>query len=156
MLLKFCYRPLVIFAALSILAWCACGKSSPSSEERKSFTKKELIAHTWKVNEALLDGIPIPVTPGGVGDLRVTFADTTYSFTFPTGCNQPGGTISSTWHFDESERQVILDRSNIGSPDWSWEILELTVGNLKTSYQAPAPLDCLPTHIFVQTWVVEQ
>jgi hypothetical protein len=114
-----------------------------------------LLSYTWKVSAGLIDSIAYPVTPAGLGDLRLGFTADSYSFTFPAGCGQAAGTISSTWQFAAGETQVVLDRSPVGAPAWTWEILELDIGHLKTRYQAPAPPDCNPDHTFVLTWIVE-
>jgi hypothetical protein len=153
---------------LLVFALHGCGGDDSGPADSTPQTSLGLISHTWrasaaKISNAAVGDIVVPVLSGsplGFEDVRLTFDQTTYTFTFPGGqCDIPDGvhTISGPWRFEANDTQVVLDRSSatVGeTADFVWDILELTFGNLKTRYDAPFPPDCGDAS-FELVWVVE-
>ncbi|HCD53090.1 MAG TPA: hypothetical protein DEQ34_11620 [Balneolaceae bacterium] len=124
------YLTVFIFLLLS-----AC-KGSTGNEE---LTDLELIQGTWVVQIAVIDGNSQPITNPGLGQMQLTLTESNYTYLFPEvgATGLPTGntdSIQGIWSFNDDHSMIYLDRSAVGEDDFEWEIIQLSIGILKTRY----------------------
>lgn len=143
-----------------LLISCALVLLSCSSDsDNKELSKTELLQGRWKVTLASIDGTVYPVTTPGFGQIRAIFDGSNYTYIFPAldANNNPTANNDSNegpWRFNSTETTITLDRSSDSQPDFEWEILQLSLGTLKTRYTAPKAGSTTETSVYEITYTL--
>ena len=127
-----------ILAYLTILVFVAISCSTDSGTETLSV--KEKILGTWIVQSAVVNGSAISIQGTPFELVEARFQEDSYLYIFPKVLDN--GLVSSTetdqisgsWELNEEGTKIYLDRSDYGQSTFEWDILELSVGNMRTRY----------------------
>lgn len=121
-----------------MLLFSGCDNVSGSSEQ---LSPEELILGSWKVSAATIDNQSYLVTTPGFGQMQAIIDESKIlyiypqvnAFGVPTAQND---TLTATWSFNVDHTIFTLSNPQDGSVLLVWDIMNLGVGLLKTSYQA--------------------
>ena len=118
-----------------------------------------MLIGTWRVTVPIIDNVPFPVTSPGFGDIRATFTATNYTYQFPAideNNNPMSGTssITGTWTLSADESTILLDRTSVNLPVFEWEIIQLSIGSLKTKYTGPKSGSTTETSVYEITYTL--
>ncbi|MBO6536270.1 MAG: hypothetical protein JJ966_08615 [Balneolaceae bacterium] len=146
-------RTLIILAvSLFILTNC---NDVTGSEEIK--TPSEMILGKWKVSEATIDGSVYPVTNPGFGQIEVTFTENDVEYIYP-GVDDSGMPTASTdtlianWQLENESTLIHITHPINNVTLFEWEVVNLGVGLLKTSFISQSPLDQQSTSTYILTY----
>lgn len=138
---------LLVFSAM--LLWSCGDDTAVTPAAQKS--KKEMISYRWRLDSAMMGTGVLPISSPGLGDVRADFSSATYMYIYPNQENLADmDSVSGSWRFSADSSRVFLNRDIQSLPEFEWQILELTPGNLKTSFTGPSPID--PTQTITYTF----
>lgn len=119
-------QAIVLFLAVAGLSLTACKKEETTpSNTGGSSSKSTLIAKTWRVTEAQING-QVSSDPS-LNSIRFTFnSNGTYTLL------QDGDSDTGTWEFNADQTAVILDRGT--QFEWTMTLVTLTSSSMRLTW----------------------
>ncbi len=114
---------------------------------------EELILGTWQVFDVIVDGQNFPVTNPGAGQIQITFEDSTVIYIYPepdvNGLPTSGtDTLYGDWYFRDNYSDIFITNYSPNDENLVWDIVEIGVGLLHTSYIGRAISDTSSTSTY--------
>lgn len=106
----------------------------------------ELVLGSWEVNSASIDGNNYAITSPGFGQIEAIFEDKLFTYIYPeVGSNGlPNGktdTLFAIWEFNAAFDTLRFRNPQSGVTIFEWQVKQLQVGKLSTSYAGEAAQD---------------
>jgi len=138
----------------AFIIFIGCDNVSGSLEQ---LPPEELILGSWQVSFARIDNQVYPVTTPGFGQMRAIIAENTILYIYPDVDDNglptaKNDSLYAFWSFNNDNSLITISNPQDNSTLLVWEVLNLSVGLLKTSYEAQSPSSTEATSTYELTY----